>query len=101
MADSIQQRLEHRWRSTDPMQRRIFLATSAAALMLRRLPAEAAATGDDGKKFIHALGAAAIGSLTGSNLSQPERETRFRGLLEAHFDMPGIERFVLGRYWKI
>ena len=44
------------------MQRRIFLATSAAALMLRRLPAEAAATGDDAKKFINDLGADAIGS---------------------------------------
>jgi hypothetical protein len=60
MADSIQQR--HSIDGGQPMQRRIFLAASAAALMLRRLPAEAAATGDDAKKFINDLGADAIGS---------------------------------------
>jgi phospholipid transport system substrate-binding protein len=83
------------------MKRRIFLAASAAALLLARLPAEAAATGDDAMKFISNLGADAISSLTGSSLSQSEREKRFRGLLESHFDMPGINQFVLGRYWKI
>jgi phospholipid transport system substrate-binding protein len=83
------------------MKRRIFLAASAAALLLARLPAEAAATGDDAMKFISSLGADAISSLTGSSLSQSEREKRFRGLLESHFDMPGINQFVLGRYWKI
>jgi phospholipid transport system substrate-binding protein len=83
------------------MKRRIFLAASAAALLLARLPAEAAATGDDAMKFISSLGADAISSLTGSSVSQSEREKRFRGLLESHFDMPGINQFVLGRYWKI
>jgi len=83
------------------MKRRIFLAASTAALVLVRLPAEAAATGDDAKKFISSLGADAISSLTGSSLNQSEREKRFHGLLESHFDMPGIDKFVLGRYWKI
>ena len=83
------------------MKRRIFLATSAAALIFARLPAQAAPSGEDAKKFISSLGADAISSLTGSSLSQSERETRFRGLLETHFDMPGINKFVLGRYWKI
>ena len=83
------------------MKRRIFLAAAAAALLLVRLPAAAATAGDDAKKFIGSLGADAISSLTGSNLSQSEREKRFRGLLESHFDMPGINKFVLGRYWKI
>ena len=83
------------------MERRVFLAASAAVLMLSGSPAGAAISGDDAKKFIDNLGEAAIGSLTGSSLSQKDRETRFRGLLEAHFDMPGITKFVLGRYWKI
>ena len=43
----------------------------------------------------------AIGSLTGTTLTQGERENRFRSLLEAHFDLPGISKFVLGRYWKL
>ena len=83
------------------MRRRIFLAASAVALMFIRRPAEAAATGGDAKKFIGNLGANAISSLTGSNLSQSGREALFRGLLEAHFDLPAIDKFVLGRYWKI
>ncbi len=83
------------------MQRRIFLAASIAGLIFARLPAEAAAPGDEAKNFISNLGADAISSLTGSSLSQSERETRFRRLLEAHFDMPGINKFVLGRYWKV
>jgi phospholipid transport system substrate-binding protein len=83
------------------MKRRIFLAAAAAALLLARLPDTATAADDDDQKFISSLGADAISSLTGSNLSQSEREKRFRGLLESHFDVPGINKFVLGRYWKI
>jgi phospholipid transport system substrate-binding protein len=82
------------------MKRRIFLAASATALLLASLPAQAALTGDDAKKFINNLGEDAITSLTGSNVSESERETRFRNLLESHFDLPGISKFVLGRYWK-
>ncbi len=82
------------------MQRRVFLATIAAAILLARLPAEAAATAADAQKFIENLGDSAISSLTGSGLSTAEREQRFQGLLESHFDLPGISKFVLGRYWK-
>jgi len=83
------------------MQRRIFLAASAAALLLARRSAKAAVAADDAKKFIDNLGENAISSLTGSSLSADERAKRFRALLVAHFDMPGISKFALGRYWKI
>ena len=83
------------------MQRRIFLAASAAALLLARRNAKAAVSADDAKKFIDNLGENAISSLTGSSLSADERAKRFRALLVAHFDMPGISKFALGRYWKI
>jgi phospholipid transport system substrate-binding protein len=82
------------------MKRRIFLAASATALLLASFPAQAALTGEDAKKFINNLGEDAIKSLTGSGISESERETRFRNLLESHFDLPGISKFVLGRYWK-
>ncbi len=70
-------------------------------LLLAAMPAHAALSPDDAQKFISGLGGDAIGSLTGSSITQAERETRFRGLLETHFDMPGISKFVLGRYWKL
>jgi len=82
------------------MQRRIFLTVTVGALLLARLPAQAAVSSDDARKFIANLGEDAISSLTGSSLSQSERETRFRGLLRSHFDMLGISKFALGRYWK-
>ena len=81
------------------MNRRTFLVASALTLALAGRPAYAV-TGADAEKFINNLGEDAIASLTGKNLSQAERETRFRGLFESHFDLPGIGRFVLGRYWR-
>ena len=61
----------------------------------------AAIAPDDAKKFIDGLGESAISSLTGSTLSPAERATRFRAMMVAHFDMPAISKFSLGRYWKI
>jgi phospholipid transport system substrate-binding protein len=83
------------------MDRRFFLASTAAAVLFAAIPANAAISSDDAQKFISSLGGDAVGSLTGSTITQAERETRFRGLLESHFDMPGISKFVLGRYWKL
>jgi phospholipid transport system substrate-binding protein len=83
------------------MQRRIFLAASAAALLLVRRTAMAAVSANDAEKFIDSLGENAISSLTGSTLSAQERATRFRALMVADFDMPSISKFALGRYWKI
>lgn len=82
------------------MDRRLFLAAVAALLSLPSF-AQAGATAADAQKFIDNLGEAAISSLTGSSLSEAERETRFRSLLETQFDMPGISKFVLARYWRV
>jgi len=81
------------------MKRRMFLAASAAALVLAPLSARAASPAD-AQQFINNLGDTAISSLTGSGLSSDEREKRFQGLLESHFDLPGICKFVLARYWN-
>jgi len=83
------------------MQRRVLLGASAAAMLLACLPAEAAPTVADAEKFIENLGDDAISSLTGQGLSEDVREQRFKGLLEAYFDLPGGSKFVLGRYWKV
>ena len=85
------------------MDRRLFLASTAAAALVATLPAAAyaALAADDAKKFIDGLSGDAIGSLTGTTLTEGDRENRFRSLLEAHFDLPGISKFVLGRYWKL
>jgi phospholipid transport system substrate-binding protein len=83
------------------MQRRVFLAASAAAVILIRQTAMAAVSADAARKFVDNLGENAISSLTGSTLSGQERASRFRAFLVSDFDMLGISKFVLGRYWKI
>jgi phospholipid transport system substrate-binding protein len=52
-------------------------------------------------EFIRNVGQEAIASLTGHDVSQAEREKRFRRILERAFDMRAIARFTLGRYWRI
>jgi phospholipid transport system substrate-binding protein len=81
------------------MDRRLFLAAVAALLSLPRL-AQAAAAAADAQKFIDDLGETTVRSLTGSNLSEAERDSRFRSLLESQFDLPGISKFVLARHWR-
>lgn len=82
------------------MRHRVLLGVVAATILLAGPHAEAAATLPDAEKFIENLGDDAISSLTGKSLSEDVREQRFKGLLEAYFDVPGGSRFVLGRYWK-
>ena len=72
-----------------------------AVIALAGPRARADQTTDGAVRFIESLGDKAISDLTGNNLSVEERETRFRALLHEHFDMPAINRLVLGRYWRV
>jgi phospholipid transport system substrate-binding protein len=54
----------------------------------------------DAKGFIEDLGRRAINSLTKPDVSQNQLESKFKSLLDEGFDVPGIARFVMGRYWK-
>ena len=60
------------------------------------IPAAAAA---DPTALINNLGSRAL-QVLGKDSTQPERVARFRQLLREDFDVPGIARFVLGRYWN-
>jgi phospholipid transport system substrate-binding protein len=59
-----------------------------------------AAAADAPSDFITTLGTRAITELADEEISQADREARFRTLLNEHFDVPAIGRFVLGRHWK-
>ena len=54
----------------------------------------------DPAEFIDQLGQAAIKYLTDKSISSEERRRRFRELMHKAFNVPGIGRFVLGRYWN-
>ena len=74
------------------------LAVCAAfALCLVIVPATMAAPSDAGV-FVKNLGDHAIRVLTVKDISEAEREGRFRSLLREGFDVRRIGRFVLGRY---
>jgi phospholipid transport system substrate-binding protein len=53
----------------------------------------------DSAGFIADLGTRAITVLS-SQAPQSDRETRFRAIFDAGFDVPAIARFALGRYWQ-
>jgi phospholipid transport system substrate-binding protein len=42
----------------------------------------------------------AIDTLAVQNISEQQREERFRSLLRDHFDLQAIGKWVLGRYWR-
>jgi phospholipid transport system substrate-binding protein len=57
------------------------------------------ATAQDPRDFVKLLGEEAIQVLA-PDVSPSQRLSRFRALFSAQFDVPGIGRFVLGRYWR-
>ena len=81
------------------MERRFFL-TGAFILMAGILAAHPpAAAAADPTALISNLGSQALAVL-GKGTNEPQRVARFRELLREDFDVPGIARFVLGRYWN-
>lgn len=61
------------------------------------VPRDAAA--QDAAAFVRTLGTEAI-QVLGPNVSPAQRLARFRQLFHEDFDVAGIGRFVLGRYWN-
>ncbi len=60
-------------------------------------PREAGA--QDARTFISTLGSQAI-QVLGPKVPPAQRVARFRELFNQDFDVPGMGRFVLGRYWR-
>ena len=81
------------------MERRSFLMGAfilTAGILAAHPPAAAAA---DPTALISNLGREALAVL-GKGTNESQRVARFRELLREDFDVPGIARFVLGRYWN-
>jgi phospholipid transport system substrate-binding protein len=78
--------------------RQIFFLLLAIALV-PAVPAPAGASADP-TQFIKSMGEKAINELTGPNVTEAERQERFRQLFTESFDVPTIGKFVLGRYWR-
>ena len=78
--------------------RRLVLAMSVSAIIGSMVagPALASSAAD----FIQSTGEQAFRSVSAKNISDAEREERFRSLFKRNFDLPQIARFVMGRYWR-
>ena len=68
-----------------------------AGLLWLSMPATAYA--QDARAFVGTLGQQAI-QVLGRSVPPAVRVARFRQLFHNDFDIPGIGRFVLGRYWR-
>jgi phospholipid transport system substrate-binding protein len=74
-------------------------AVGAVVLTVLCLALPPAAAAQDARAFIGTLGNQAI-QVLGPSVSPAQRQARFRELFRDDFDIPGIGRFVLGRYWR-
>jgi phospholipid transport system substrate-binding protein len=82
------------------MVRRSLLTAALIVVAVLLAPAIPAAGAADPTALISNLGSRAL-EVLGKDATQSQRVERFRQLLREDFDIPGIARFVLGRYWNI
>jgi phospholipid transport system substrate-binding protein len=79
------------------MMRRSVL--TAALILIVGVLAPAILAAAEPAAVINNLGNRAL-EVLGKNATPAQRATRFHELFREDFDVPGIARFVLGRYWK-
>ena len=72
---------------------------TAAFVLIAAALAPAALAAADPAAVINNLGNRAL-EVLGKNATPEQRAARFQELFREDFDVPGIARFVLGRYWK-
>ncbi len=82
-----------------PQEIRAGLALLVCITFATTSPAAARAVNEAPDTFISGVGQEAINTLTDRNLSDKEREGRFRAILNRTFGLKLIARFTLGRYW--
>jgi len=58
------------------------------------------ARADDAGLFLKALQKEAVTQLSNESVSSEEREQQFRSLLTENFDIGGMAKFVVGKYWR-
>lgn len=80
--------------------RRLLLVTGLLFCVAVLLPTRPAAAAADPAAVITSLGNQAL-EVLGKNVDPDRRVARFRQLFSQDFDVPGIARFVLGRYWRL
>jgi len=80
------------------MRRSVAIGALVLTILCFAVPRQASA--QDARAFVGTLGREAI-EVLGPHIPPAQRLARFRELFRNDFDIPGIGRFVLGRYWRI
>jgi phospholipid transport system substrate-binding protein len=83
-----------------PMTRRLFAFLAVFCCAGMAVAPRPAAAQADPVGFINQLGVQTI-QVLGPSVPNATRVQRFRELLSGNFDLPGIARFVLGRYLRV
>ncbi|GHD54387.1 ABC transporter substrate-binding protein [Thalassobaculum fulvum] len=78
-----------------------FARVFAFVLLVLTAPVLARADAAAPEAFIHALADRALGLVTDKAADMEAKRARFDELLSDTFDMEGIGRFLLGRYWRL
>ncbi|MDX1709801.1 MAG: ABC transporter substrate-binding protein [Rhodovibrionaceae bacterium] len=97
---AIRPPLAELWRVSSRMLGLAAAIAIAVSLTLAR-PAASASTAEQAEAFLTNLSQKAVEGLKGEEMTQEEREQRFRQLLDHAFDMEAISQFVLGRYSRV
>lgn len=69
-------------------------------IVLVSVPLTQARSASESGAFVSEFAEKAISLVSDKSLSTAERREQFGELVETYFDMPGIGRFLLGRYWR-
>ena len=78
---------------------RRFFTIGAVAIVCALMAAPRGEAAPDPRAFVGDLGNQGIQTL-GPNVPPAQRIARFHELFQSDFDVPGIGRFVIGRYWQ-
>jgi phospholipid transport system substrate-binding protein len=82
------------------LSRRAFTSSALSAAALAALPSFAFAAQASATGFVGDFAQKGISDILAASIPNAEKQQRFREMFKQYFDLPGIGRFVLTRYWK-
>jgi phospholipid transport system substrate-binding protein len=85
---------------SDLVRLAVGLTLTIGTLLAAPAEAQPQYTADQARTFITNLAQQAISTIAVKQISDQERNQRFRTLFVSAFDLPEISRFVLARYWR-
>ena len=82
------------------MLRHIMMAVLCVSLSLGMVPAQASAEGVEATEFLQSMADEVVSVLADKDASKTAKEEKLLSLVDRGFDVEGISKFVLGRFWK-